>query len=256
MRKPFLCGNWKMNTDRAAAVALAAASAKIAREVKGAEVGVCPPACYLESVIGATRGSPVVVGAQNMYFEEKGAFTGEISGPMLKDLGCTYVILGHSERRHGFGEPDELIAKKLRAAFAFGLKPILCVGETLEEREADKTMAVVKRQTASAFKDLPVDQACQTVIAYEPVWAIGTGRTATPQQAQEVHAFIRRLLESLYDAALAQAVRILYGGSVTPESVYEQMSQADIDGALVGGASLKADGFAKIVTEGARAKGL
>jgi len=256
MRKPFLCGNWKMNTDRAGAVALAVASAKIAGEVRGAEVGICPPACYLEAVLAAAKGTPLAVGGQNMHFEAGGAFTGEIAGPMLKDLGCTYVILGHSERRHVFGETDEFISKKVHAAFKFGLVPILCVGEKIEERKANQTEAIVRRHMTSGLAGLSKDQARQVVIAYEPVWAIGTGLTATPRQAQEVHAFIRRLLESLYDAALAQAVRIQYGGSVKPDNTYDLMREADIDGALVGGASLKADGFAKIVTEGARAKGL
>ena len=256
MRKPFLCGNWKMNTDRAGAVALAAASAKIAGEIRGAEVGVCPPACYLEAVLAAAKGTPLAVGGQNMHFEAGGAFTGEIAGPMLKDLGCTYVILGHSERRHVFGETDEFISKKVHAAFKFGLVPILCVGEKIEERQAGQTQQIVRRHMTSGLAGLSKDQARQVVIAYEPVWAIGTGLTATPQQAQEVHAFIRRLLASLYDAALAQAVRIQYGGSVKPNNTYDLMREADIDGALVGGASLKADGFAKIVTEGARAKGL
>jgi len=256
MRKPFLCGNWKMNTDRAGAAALASASAKIAREVRGAEVGVCPPACYLEAVLAAAKGTPLAVGGQNMHVEAGGAFTGEIAGPMLKDLGCTYVILGHSERRHVFGETDELISKKVHAAFRFGLVPILCVGEKIEERQAGETQPIVRRHVTSGLAGLAKDQARQVVIAYEPVWAIGTGLTATPQQAQEVHAFIRRLLASLYDADLAQAVRIQYGGSVKPDNTCDLMRQADIDGALVGGASLKADGFAKIVTEGARAKGL
>jgi len=256
MRKPFLCGNWKMNTDRAGAAALASASAKIAREVRGAEVGVCPPACYLEAVLAAAKGMPLAVGGQNMHVEAGGAFTGEIAGPMLKDLGCTYVILGHSERRHVFGETDEFISKKVHAAFKFGLVPILCVGEKIDERQAGQTQAVVRRHVTSGLAGLAKDQARQVVIAYEPVWAIGTGLTATPRQAQEVHAFIRRLLESLYDAALAQAVRIQYGGSVKPDNTYDLMREADIDGALVGGASLKADGFAKIVSEGARAKGL
>ena len=267
MRKPFVCGNWKMNTDRKSAVALAQGAAKTAGEVRGVEVGVCPPACYLEAVLGAVKGSALVVGGQNMHFEATGAFTGEVAGPMLKELGCHYVILGHSERRREFCESDELIAKKLRAVFTFSLRPILCVGETLIEREANQTMAVVKRQIVSALKDLPVDHACQAVIAYEPVWAIGTGRRALPHDAQEVHAFIRGLLREMYpilplpNGSLAaptpaESVRIIYGGSVTPDTVYEQMLQPDIDGSLVGGASLKADGFAKIITESARAKGL
>jgi triosephosphate isomerase len=256
MRKPFICGNWKMNTNRAGAVALAQAAARTAGRVRGVEVGVCPPACYLEAVIGAVKGTPVVVGGQNMYFEEKGAFTGEIAGPMLKDLGCTHVVLGHSERRHKFGEGDELISKKVHAAFKFGLTPILCVGEKTEERNAGQTEAVVGRHVTTGMAGLSKEQARQVVIAYEPVWAIGTGLTATPQQAQDVHAFIRRSLTTLYDSTLAQEVRIQYGGSVTAENNFNLMSQPDIDGALVGGASLTAADFDKIITEGARAKGL
>ena len=255
MRRPFVCGNWKMNTDRKAAVALAEATARTAAQVRGVQVGVCPPACYLEAVLTAARGTPLVVGGQNMHFEAGGAFTGEVAGPMLKDLGCTYALLGHSERRHVFGETDEFISKKVRAAFKFGLLPILCVGEKLEERQARQTEAVVRRHVTCGLAGLAKEQARQVVIAYEPVWAIGTGLTATPQQAQEVHAFIRRLLTELYDAALAQEVRIQYGGSVKPENTFDLMGQADIDGLLVGGASLKADGFSKIITEGARAKG-
>jgi len=189
-----------------------------------------------------------------MCSEPKGAFTGEIAGPMLKDLGCQTVILGHSERRHVFGEADDLIAAKVQAAFTFGLKPILCVGELLEERKADQTEDVVRRHVTTGFAGLPKDQAEQVVIAYEPVWAIGTGETATPDQAQEVHAFIRTLLADLYDADLAQAVRIQYGGSVKPENAGDLLAQPDIDGALVGGASLKADAFAAIIAEGANAK--
>jgi len=256
MRKPFLCGNWKMNTDRAGAVALAQATARTAAEVPGVEVGVAPPACYLEAVLAAARGSPLVVGGQNMHTDPSGAFTGEVAGPMLKDLGCTHVILGHSERRHIFGETDDLVSKKVHAAFRFGLVPILCVGEKIEERQADQTEAVVRRHVTSGFAGLSADQAARVVVAYEPVWAIGTGLTATPRQAQEVHAFIRRLLAELHDADLAAKVRIQYGGSVKPDNTFDLMREADIDGALVGGASLKADGFATLVKEGARAKAL
>ena len=256
MRKPFICGNWKMNLDRASAVTLAQATAKTAARLKGVDVGVCPPAPYLEAVAAAANGSPLIVGAQNMYFEPSGAFTGEVAGPMLKDLGCACVILGHSERRHVFGETDDLVSKKVKAALGFGLVPILCVGELLEEREAGRTEAVVRRHVTKGLEGLAKAQAEQVVIAYEPVWAIGTGRTATPQQAQEVHAFIRGLLADLYDPRTAEAVRIQYGGSVKPDNSRDLMSLADIDGALVGGASLKADTFAAIVTEGAKAKGL
>jgi len=255
MRKPFICGNWKMNTDRASAVALAKATAEAAAKVKGVEVGVCPPACYLEAVLAAARGTPLVVGGQNLYFEASGAFTGEVSGPMLKDLGCTYVIIGHSERRHVFGEPDAMVSKKVHAALAAGLRPILCVGELLEERQAGRTEAVVRRHVETGLAGVAKAQAHGVVIAYEPVWAIGTGLTATPDQAQEVHAFIRGLLTNLYDADLAQAVRIQYGGSVKPENTKDLLARPDIDGALVGGASLKADGFAAIITESAKAKG-
>ena len=256
MRKPFICGNWKMNTDRAEGVALAKATAAAAAKTTGVEVGVCPPACYLEAVVAAAKGTPLVVGGQNMHFETSGAFTGEVSGPMLKDLGCTYVILGHSERRHVFGEPDEMISKKVHAALAAGLVPILCVGETVEERKSNQTEAVVRRHVERGLAGLAKAQARQAVIAYEPVWAIGTGLTATPEQAQAVHAFVRGLLAELYGADLAQAVRIQYGGSVKPDSTKDLMAQADIDGALVGGASLKAESFGAIVAEGAKAKGV
>ena len=254
MRKPFICANWKMNLDRAGARALAAATATAAVGSKGVEVGVAPPACYIEAVVAAAKGTPLVVAGQNMHADAGGALTGEIAGPMLKDLGCAYVILGHSERRHIFGETDEFISKKVHAAFKFGLKPILCVGEKIDERQANQTETVVRRHVTSGFAGLSKDQAQQVVIAYEPVWAIGTGLTATPEQAQEVHAFIRRLLAGLYDAVLASEVRIQYGGSVKPDNNFDLMSRPDIDGALVGGASLKADGFAAIITEGARAK--
>ena len=256
MRKPYVCGNWKMNTDRKGAIALAQSTAKTAGEVRGVEVGVCPPACYLEAVLGAVKGSALVVVGQNMHFELGGAFTGEVAGPMLRELGCQYVILGHSERRHIFGETDELVSKKVHAAFKFGLLPILCVGEKFEERKGNQTEAVVRRHVTCGLAGLMKDQARQVVIAYEPVWAIGTGLTATPQQAQEVHAYIRGLLALAYDETLAQQVRIQYGGSVKPDNTFDLMSQKDIDGSLVGGASLKADGFSKIITESARAKGV
>jgi triosephosphate isomerase (TIM) len=256
MRKPFICGNWKMNTDRASAVALAQATALTAGQVPGVEVGACPPACYLEPVLAAARGTPLAVGGQNMHTDSSGAFTGEIAGPMLKDLGCTYVILGHSERRHIFGETDAFISRKMHAAFKFGLKPILCVGEKIEERQANQTEAVVERHVTSGLAGLTKEQALQVVIAYEPVWAIGTGLTATPEQAQDVHAFIRKLLEKLYDAQLAGALRIQYGGSVKPDNAGELAGKPDIDGFLVGGAALKADGFTKIIVDSAKAKGL
>jgi triosephosphate isomerase len=254
MKKMFICGNWKMHTTKSEAVSLAQGIKSAASAVAGkVEVGVCPPFVYLSAVADALKGSPVALGAQNMYFEPKGAFTGEVSGPMLVDVGCKYVVLGHSERRHVIGEKDDFINKKVVAAHAAGLKPILCVGELLEEREGCRTEDVVRRHVTDGLKGLTTAQAANTVIAYEPVWAIGTGRTATPQQANEVHVFIRGLLVKLYDAATAAAVVIQYGGSVKPENTFELMSQSEVNGALVGGASLKADSFNSIVSEAAKA---
>jgi len=247
MRKPFIAGNWKMHTDLNAAVALAGGLKKQLAGTSGVEIGVFPPALFLADVVKALAGSGIVAGAQNMHDEPSGAFTGEISGPMIRSVGATHVILGHSERRHVFGEPDELINRKLKAAFACGLLPVVCVGEKLDAREADRTNDVVGGQVRSAFEGVTADQALETVIAYEPVWAIGTGRTATPQQANSAHVFIRSVLEGLYDDTVAQSVRIQYGGSVKPDNAQELMAQPDVDGFLVGGASLNVDSFVKIV---------
>ena len=249
MRKPFVAGNWKMNTDSRSSVELAKAvvsgSAGVAREK--VTVAVLPPFVYLQSVVRAVSASGVAVGAQDVYFEPKGAFTGEISPAMLKDVGCTYVLCGHSERRHVIGETDELVGKKVTAALGGGLLPILCVGELLQERDAGQTEQVVERHLRTGLAGLSVDKMSAVTIAYEPVWAIGTGRTATPQQAQEVHKFIRALLARMYDKALAQDIRILYGGSVKGDNARELMQQEDVDGLLVGGASLKADEFVRII---------
>jgi triosephosphate isomerase len=249
MRKPFVAGNWKMNTDSRSSVELAKAvvsgSAGVAREK--VTVAVLPPFVYLQSVVRAVSASGVAVGAQDVYFEPKGAFTGEISPAMLKDVGCTYVLCGHSERRHVIGETDELVGKKVTAALGGGLLPILCVGELLQERDAGQTEQVVERHLRTGLAGLSVDKMSAVTIAYEPVWAIGTGRTATPQQAQEVHEFIRALLARMYDKALAQDIRILYGGSVKGDNARELMQQEDVDGLLVGGASLKADEFVRII---------
>jgi len=249
MRKPFVAGNWKMNTDSRSSVELAKAvvsgSAGVAREK--VTVAVLPPFVYLQSVVRAVSASGVAVGAQDVYFEPKGAFTGEISPAMLKDVGCTYVLCGHSERRHVIGETDELVGKKVTAALGGGLLPILCVGELLQERDAGQTEQVVERHLRTGLAGLSVDKMSAVTIAYEPVWAIGTGRTATPQQAQEVHEFIRALLARMYDKALAQDIRILYGGSVKGDNARELMQQEDVDGLLVGGASLKADEFVQII---------
>ncbi|MEN6557000.1 MAG: triose-phosphate isomerase [Thermoguttaceae bacterium] len=247
MRRPFIAGNWKMNTHRAEAIALAEGIVKAAAGVDGVDLAVCPPSCYLDAVGKALAGSKVLLGAQNMYFEKDGAFTGELSAAMLRDLGCTYVILGHSERRHILGETDALINKKVHAALAAGLIPILCVGELLAEREAGQTMSVIRRQFDGSLAGLSADQLKTVVIAYEPVWAIGTGKVATPQQAEEVHLALRKLIAERYNAAVADVVRIQYGGSVKPSNAADLLKQADIDGALVGGASLKADQFLGIV---------
>jgi len=250
-RKLFVAGNWKMNTSRASAGELAAALAEQIGAVAEVDTAVCPPFPYLAAVGAALKGTRVALGAQDMWYEDNGAFTGEVSGAMLKDVGCTYVILGHSERRHVIGESDELINRKVLKALADGLRPIFCVGELLSEREAGQTLEVVRRQVRVGLEGVGREAAARVTVAYEPVWAIGTGRTATPAQAQEVHAMIRGLLAETYDAALAAGVRIQYGGSVKASNAAELLAQPDVDGALVGGASLKAADFAGIVTAGA-----
>jgi len=249
MRKPFVAGNWKMNTDSRSSVGLAREVVEGSAEIAGrsVDVAICPPFVYLQAVAGAVSSSNVAVGAQDVYFQSQGAFTGEISPTMLKDLGCTYVICGHSERRHVIGEGDELVNKKVTAAIGGGLLPILCVGELRSQREASQTEDVVRRQVREGLAGLSVEKASAVTIAYEPVWAIGTGLTARPEQAQEVHEYIRRLVAEIYDPRLAEEIRILYGGSVKPDNTRELMSQVDIDGVLVGGASLKADSFVAII---------
>lgn len=249
MRKPFVAGNWKMNTDSHSSVVLAKGIADGSVESAGqnVDVAVCPPFVYLQGVAGAVNSSSVAVGAQDIYYEEKGAFTGEISASMLKDIGCTYALCGHSERRHVIGETDELVNRKLAAVIGGGLLPILCVGELQSEREASQTDEVVTRQVKEGLAGLSAEKVLAVTIAYEPVWAIGTGLTATPDQAQEVHAFIRKLLSDLYYSKVAEEIRILYGGSVKPGNAAELIGQADIDGALVGGASLKVGDFVEII---------
>jgi triosephosphate isomerase len=249
MRKPFVAGNWKLNTDSRSSVELAkaVASGLSGRAAGKVTVAVMPPFVYLQSVVRAAGSSGVAVGAQDVYFEQKGAFTGEISPAMLKDVGCTYVLCGHSERRHVIGETDELVGRKLGASISGGLLPVLCVGELLEERDAGRTEQVVARHLKTGLVGLSAEKMSAVTIAYEPVWAIGTGRTATPQQAQEVHAFIRNWLTEAYDKALAEEIRVLYGGSVKADNARELMQQPDVDGLLVGGASLKADEFVRII---------
>lgn len=247
MRRPLIAGNWKMNLDRAAAVALAQGVAQGTLHMEGVDVAVCPPFVYIDPVAKALEGSTVGLGAQNMYHEAKGAFTGEISAAMLCDLGCKYVILGHSERRHVLGETDKEINKKVRAALAAKLAPIVCVGELLAEREAGQTLDVIRRQFAGSLAGLSAEEMARLVIAYEPVWAIGTGKTATPEQAEQVHLDLRRIVEDRYNKQVAEQVRILYGGSVTPDNAAQLLAQPDIDGALVGGASLKTPTFLALV---------
>jgi len=247
MRRPFIAGNWKMNLDRASAIALAEGVANKADSVEGIDLAVCPPNVYLEAVARAVAGSRVALGAQNMYHEPNGAFTGEISAAMLCDLGCTYVILGHSERRHVMGETDEDVNKKVHAAVDAGLTPIVCIGELLGQREAGRTLEVIRRQLDGSLGGLSSGQMGRIVIAYEPVWAIGTGKVATPRQAEEVHLDLRKIMEERYNNEVAQSVRIQYGGSVKPDNAADLLGQPNIDGALVGGASLESDSFMGII---------
>jgi triosephosphate isomerase len=248
MRKQLIAGNWKMFKTVPEALALVRALMdSVAAQPAERDVLVAPPFTALHAVSGALRGSAVQLGAQNMSFEKQGAFTGEVSPGMLRDAGCSHVILGHSERRQLFGETDDGVGRKARAAWDNGLVPIVCVGETQDERDADKTMAVVERQLERALRQLSPDEAAKSVVAYEPVWAIGTGRVATPEQAQEVHAALRKLIRVSHGDAVAGAARILYGGSVKPDNAASLLKQHDIDGALVGGACLEAESFLKIV---------
>jgi triosephosphate isomerase len=255
MRKPFIGGNWKMNTDGKSAVELAKAIAqKCTGPLESIDVSVCPPFVYLAAVKSAIGSAKLGLGAQDVYFEAKGAFTGEVSCAMLKDIGCKDVIIGHSERRHIIGETNELINKKLIAAIDAGLLPIFCVGELLEERNAGKTEKVVKEQIQKGLAGITVEKAKTVTIAYEPVWAIGTGINATPEQAQEVHLMIRQLIGGMYNKDFAAQIRIQYGGSAKPDNAAVLMSQPDVDGLLVGGASLKADDFAAMIKAAAEAK--
>lgn len=248
MRKPIISGNWKMNHTKSAAdnffeLLIAAASEAFEKN----EIVIFPSFTLLYSANEKVKDTNVKIGAQNCYFEEKGAFTGEISIPMIKDTGCSYVLLGHSERRHVFNETDELINKKVKSALEQKLDIFLCIGEKLEERESGNTFAVNKNQLDKSLAGVSSGEMERIVIAYEPVWAIGTGKTASPEQAQEVHAFIRAYLKERFNDEVCENTRILYGGSVKPDNVKELMSQKDIDGALVGGASLKAESFLKII---------
>jgi triosephosphate isomerase len=240
-RKPCMAANWKMNKTSAEAVEFVRQILPAIQELGGVERVLCPPATSLPSLSGLLRGTGIGLGAQNMHWEAKGAFTGELSAAMVKEW-CTYVILGHSERRGLFGETDEMVAKKTKAALAAGLTPIVCVGETLSENESGQTDTVVRRQMRAAFDGLTAEQAAKAIVAYEPVWAIGTGRAAHGPDANRVIAgSIRAVLGTLFGANTAASVRVLYGGSVTPDNIAEFLSEPDIDGGLVGGASLKPD---------------
>jgi len=253
IRKKIIAANWKMNITSAEAASFMEDLALELKNFDGAEVVIVPPFTALpklSEIIGDMPG--IVLGAQNMWSEPSGAYTGEISAGMLREFFTRYVVLGHSERRTIFGETDELINKKVKAAHAASLRPILCVGETLAERDADKHHEVLARQLKGCLAGLDTAQMLDTVIAYEPVWAIGTGRTATPEQAQEAHAFIRKTLGEIFDGKTADKIRIQYGGSVKPDNAKELLHQPDIDGALVGGASLEPRGFAKIVKAASR----
>ncbi len=247
-RTPFLAGNWKMYTTPEEARDLARALRDGVAGVEGVDVLVCPPFTSLAAVAEELAGTPIALGAQNMYYEDQGAFTGEVSPLMLVALGVSYVLVGHSERRQYFGERAETLNRKVKAALAHDLKPILCVGEKLEEREAGASWKeVVRGQVRAGLEGLGAEDLGPVAIAYEPIWAIGTGKTATPQAAQDAHAMIREALAEPFGAATAEKARILYGGSVKPDNVRELMAEPDIDGALVGGASLKAETFVPII---------
>jgi len=246
-RKPLIAGNWKMHLTMNEAVRLATAVAGSCREVADREVMIAPPVTALTAVAAAVRNTPVLVAGQNVAWEKEGAFTGEISPVMLRDAGATMAIIGHSERRHIFNESNQLVNRRLLGALRFDLVPVLCVGETLAEREQNRTFPVLEEQVRQGLADVSREGVGRVVIAYEPVWAIGTGRTATREQAQEAHAFIRGVLAGLYEKNLAEAIRILYGGSVKPENIDSLMAEPDIDGALVGGAALQSESFDRIV---------
>ena len=247
MRKSIIAGNWKMNNTIKEAVELVNGLKRELSNVETVDIVVCPAFTALSDVNEITMDSNIALGAQNIFWEANGAFTGEIAPNMLVDAGCKYVIIGHSERRQYFAETNEIVSKRIKAALSVGLKPIVCVGEVLAEREAGKTFDVIKDHVTGSLAGLSNDDMRSIVLAYEPVWAIGTGKTATKEQAQEVHMYIRGLLKELFNDEVAAETRIQYGGSVKPENIKELMSQEDLDGALVGGASLKIDSFSAIV---------
>lgn len=246
-RRKFIAGNWKMNTTVEEAEALASDVVKTVGNVTDVDIAVCPPFTNLLAVAKILKGSSIKLGAQDVHWEPKGAYTGKVSCSMLKSVGVTYVIVGHSEQRQYFHETDETVNKKVKAVLASGLLPIICIGETLDERKSGQMDSVIEKQVKGAFSGIEPSVVTLCTIAYEPVWAIGTGETATPQQANDAHIFIRKLIEKLYDKEIAASLRIQYGGSMKPENAKELLAQSDVDGGLIGGASLKASDFAGIV---------
>ena len=252
MKKQFIAGNWKMNLTMDEASGLARKLCDESVNSDAVDIGVFPAFVFIRDICKILRDSKVYVGAQNMYLEKSGSFTGEVSGEMLRDVGCTHVIIGHSERRTIFWETNSVINSKIKAALSCGLKPIMCVGEKQEERDADKTYEVVEDQLTEGLEGLTSEEARELTIAYEPVWAIGTGKTATPEQANEVHAFIRNTIKNKYESDTAQSIRIQYGGSVNSKNADELLGQPEIDGALVGGASLESGSFLDIVSAAGR----
>jgi triosephosphate isomerase len=247
MRKPFIAGNWKLNNTIAEAAALGTALKEAVADIDSVDIMIAPPVTALSTLSDILQGSNIQIGAQNCYPDPSGAFTGELSPELLKDAGCQSVIIGHSERRQLFNEPDDFINRKMKATLGAGMTAILCVGETLDERENDQMYNVLTAQIQGGLAGLTADQMQQVVIAYEPVWAIGTGKTASSEEAQDVHSFIRGLLQGTIDQTIALATRIIYGGSVKPDNVDALMAMDDIDGTLVGGASLKAADFERII---------
>jgi triosephosphate isomerase len=247
MRRPIIAGNWKMYKTIKDGQELAVALKRELYKIENVDIVICPAYTLLAYLADDLEDSNIVIGAQDIYWQEEGAFTGEVSAAMLKDAGCQYVIVGHSERRQFFGDTNETVNKKIKACLKHGLTPIICVGENLQERESENTFKVIQNHIQGSLAEISAQDIIKTVIAYEPVWAIGTGKTATADQAQEVHKYIRDLLRKMYGEEVAASVRIQYGGSVKPENITELISKPDVDGALVGGASLKADSFSAIV---------
>ena len=247
MRKFVIAGNWKMYKTNTEAKQLAEAIKSKTSMIEKTQIIVCPPATALSGVVSIVNGSQIKAGAQNMYWESEGAFTGEISAEMIKSTGATYVIIGHSERRQYFGETDKTVNKKIIKALQTGLNPIVCIGESLEQREKGITKNIIADQLKGGLENITTDQLSGIILAYEPIWAIGTGKTATPEQAQDVHEFIRSKLQAMYDAASSASMVIQYGGSVKPSNAYDLLKKEDIDGALVGGACLEADSFSEII---------